>query len=146
MQTVYFQTRCYAFTRRDRRSQDVEVMIEGSDVFVWDAVADSWTQCYRLKKHQLDVLRKMAAIGKSRRPGQTQLGYLVYGDVYHSYAVVCEGSPRADNRGAFYSLAAARRAAQLTHGGSCTNVRILGCDSLKQAKAATVHDELPRVA
>ena len=55
------------------------------------------------------------------------------------YVIVCFGSPsRGRIRSYYRSLASARRDAACVGGGTCTNIRILECDSIADAIAADI--------
>lgn len=62
------------------------------------------------------------------------------------YAIVTFGSPTLGRIRSFYrSRESAIKDAQEIHGGSCTNIRILQCNSAKQAREADISDPYPVV-
>lgn len=60
------------------------------------------------------------------------------------YSVVTFGSPTLGRIRSFYrSKTSAIKDAKELRGGTCTNVRVLECSSLKQAKEADISDPYP---
>lgn len=61
--------------------------------------------------------------------------------IFPYYSIVTFGSSTYGNRRSYYrSLASARRDAQSLGGGSLQGIRIVGCDTRKEAISASIED------